>query len=274
MQIGLHQSKKALHIVLDEFVGGGIFVVGILTKDGLQGLLTAVVGGELVLVLLVVAGEVLDLGLAFAAQAHTDGREKLEHYVLLEVVALDEEIGVVGDYAEAFQLGLHSLYIGQGLGVTAREPTALLLDTYAQLLEGVFGMGHAHGVETHDVAEVLHGEHGELALAIKPYVPQEERIDNLRVEAEEGREVDHGLVVEGALHAYSMQALGIALVVLYGIGIGMEHIGTAYDAARGVGLTLQQVVVVTVDTGYHVTAEPLTQVIHHGHLLALGERGV
>ena len=185
---------------------------------------------------------------------------------------LNEKIGVVREHPQALQFRLHSLKVNQCLGIATGEPISFLLDPYTQLFEYSFGMHYTHGIQSYHTAEVLHREYRQLALAIEPDVPQEERIDNQRIKAEESREINHRLVIERTLYAYTVKALGIALVILYCISISMQHIGAMYDATGSARLSLQQIIVIAVHTSYHIAPQPLSQLVHHGHLLPFGQR--
>ena len=229
---------------------------------------------EFVAILLLVTGEMSYLGLTFTTQSHANRGEQFEHDILLEVMALDKEISIVGGYAQFLKLGLHSFEIGSGMRIAARKPSTFLLYAESELLKSLFGVRYAYGVEAHYAAEVLHGEWRKIALAVKPYIPQEERIDNLRVEAEEGSKVDERSIVESALHAHTVQTFGIALEVLDGIGVGMKHIGALNDTVRSTRCALQQVVVIAINAGYHMATKTLAKVVHHRHLLTLGKGGI
>ena len=77
----------------------------------------------------------------------------------------------------------------------------------------------------HHLTEIREREFPMPALAIHPYRPDEERIDNLRVGLEEPFKVEHSVVVERYHHTYLVQTLSIALIVLDGIDIRMKDVG-------------------------------------------------
>ena len=114
------------------------------------------IGCEFVAILLLVTGEMSYLGLTLTTQSHANRGEQFEHDILLEVMSLNEEISIVGGYAQFLKLGLHSFEVGSGMRIAARKPSALLLYAEAKLLKSLFGMRHAYGVEAHYATEVLH----------------------------------------------------------------------------------------------------------------------
>jgi len=85
-------------------------------------------------------------------------------------------------------------------------------------------------------------------------------------------QTNSGWTMLDGLHAGVVQRVGVALVVLDGVGVGVDDEGAADELARRGGGSLQQVVVVGIDARYHVLAQRVAQPVHHGHLFALGQR--
>ena len=80
------------------------------------------------------------------------------------------------------------------------------------------------------------------------------------------------MVVEGGHYASLVQTVGIALVILDGIGIGLEHEPAVVYLAGSGCHTLQEVIVIAVHTGHHVVAQSGAQLIHEHRLLSLAKR--
>ena len=87
----------------------------------------------------------------------------------------------------------------------------------------------------------------------------------------EGFERDDAAVVERAHHAGGVQGRGVALVVLDGVGIGVEDERGGEERAAHLGRALHEVVVVGIHAGYHVIAEGRPKTVHQGCLLAFAE---
>ena len=69
-----------------------------------------------------------------------------------------------------------------------------------------------------------------------------------------------------------MKRRGVTLVILDGIHISVEDIRAARHETRDVGGALHEVVVVRIDTGYHVRAELLARHVGERLPLSLAER--
>ena len=108
---------------------------------------------------------------------------------------------------------------------------------------------------------------GIVACAIDPYRPDEKRKDNLGELSEILTEIEDAVVVQRHGHTDIVKRRGVALVVLYGIDIGVEHVGALQYLLRRVGAALQKVVVVGIDAGNHAIAE-LRSEVHQHRLLA------
>ena len=233
------------------------------------------VAGQLVAELLLVACQPLDFLLAFAAELGADGGEQLQHHVVHQVVSLHEEVGVLWDEAEAAEQlpqGLH----GSPLTVElASEPVELLAHAGGQQLEGMFGTGSTHLLKARYAVEIGHREGMGVVVAVEPDVPEEEGVDGFGVAAEEVGEVDDVAVVECGQHADLVEPLGKALVVLDGVGVGLQDVGVGVELARSGSGLLQQVVVVAIHAGDEAAAQGGGfQGIHQHHLLPLGEGGL
>ena len=120
--------------------------------------------------------------------------------------------------------------------------------------------------------ELMHRKRIAVMPAIEEYVPQEQRIDRLRIELQESGKVNQHTVVQRCLHADFMQAFGIAMEVFDGVGVSLEDVRTAVDLVRYVRLALQQEVVVAVHAGYQAFAQfGGVQGVHQHHFLPLGK---
>ena len=74
-----------------------------------------------------------------------------------------------------------------------------------------------------------------------------------------------------------MERGAVALQVLYGVGVGVEHVGVVYHDVRRLRGALYEIVVVGIDARYHVAATLSGYHAHDGGLLAalktVGARG-
>ena len=119
------------------------------------------------------------------------------------------------------------------------------------------------------VYEVHYAKLVVLAMAVCPDVPYEQGPHYLAVLLHEGLQVQDLAVVQRGTGAGTVQSLGMAAVVLYGIDIGMQHIVVVAHLLAQRGLALQEPVVVGIHAGYHVGP----QVVHQGRLLSLAQGG-
>ena len=238
--------------------------------DGRHGV---VIGRQFVLVLRFVDGQAAYLVLALAAQRLAYRAEHGRHDAVEEVVAAHIEIGGLRCEPQGAQLGVERFVGGAGLRKLALQAAHLGVDAVAQTAERGFGVVEVELVDGDDVIHVQHGERRVVAVAVGPYVPDEERPDGLGVAGEEGLEVEKAVVVERGHDADAVQRRRVTLETLYGIDIGVEDVGIAAHLARRLRDALQQVVVVGIDAGYHPLAQALAQVVGQRNLLALAQRG-
>ena len=122
-----------------------------------------------------------------------------------------------------------------------------------------------------DREEIAHRELAVMGRAIEPYVPHEERIDNLGETAQIAVEVENLMVVEGDSHADIVERRGVALQVLDGIGVGVEDVWAVDNLLRGGRGLLDKIVVVGIDAGNHITAHAVGHEPHERRLLATVE---
>ena len=149
------------------------------------------------------------------------------------------------------------------------QPVYLLVHTPADILQGVLWSTDISLVIGNRVHEVHYPELVVPAHTIHPYVPHEQRPHYLAVLLHECLQVQDLAIVQCGTCTCTMQSLGIALIVLYGIYIGMQHIfAIAYFLAQW-SFALHKPVIVGIHAGYHIR----TQIIHKGSLLALAQCG-
>ena len=101
-------------------------------------------------------------------------------------------------------------------------------------------------------------------MAMEPDEPDEEFVDNVGVHAQIFLKIEYTAVIERGHDAHGVKALGVAEV-------GVNDVWIAEHSLRTDGGALQQVVEVSIHTGYHVASESVAQLVHHGCLLAAVE---
>ena len=74
------------------------------------------------------------------------------------------------------------------------------------------------------------------------------------------------MVVECNHDSHVVKAFGIALVIFYGVDIGVEDVGRFEDFFRRGCQSLHEVVVVGVDACYHVGSYPVAYEVHEYRL--------
>ena len=75
------------------------------------------------------------------------------------------------------------------------------------------------------------------------------------------------MVIESDRHTDIVQRWCIALEVLDGINVGMEHIRAIEYALRLVGAALNKIIVIGINTSYHIAAKRLALEEVHQHRL-------
>ena len=118
--------------------------------------------------------------------------------------------------------------------------------------------------------EVVHRESIRIPLAIKPHVPQEKRVYDFRIPFQISVEIQYKTVVQCGLHTYFVKTFGKAVIVFDGVCVGLEYIFVPVDLSGSVRGSLQQEIIVTVDTGNQTSAQfGGVQRVHEYHLLTL-----
>ena len=106
-------------------------------------------------------------------------------------------------------------------------------------------------------------------IAIHHYRPYKEWEDSLGELLEVFAEVEDAMIIKGDRHTDIVERWRIALIVLDGIYVGVEHIRTVENALRLMGAALNKIVVIGIDTGYHIATKRLAlEKIHQYRLLA------
>lgn len=191
---------------------------------------------------------------------HDDGVE--------EVVTLDEEVsGLWGD-SQGRQLLLEAQPRLLGFGVAVLEEAHLALHLVAQPLDGEPRVGQREARRIGQATEVGEREFRVVARAVHPDRPDKERVARLGEGPHISLKVEDGVVVERHHDAYIVEAGGITLEVLDGVYVGVKHVRTVDNLARGLRDSLQKVVVVCVHTGYHVGAHAVADKVHQHRLFA------
>ena len=97
--------------------------------------------------------------------------------------------------------------------------------------------------------EVIHRKGISITLAVEPDIPQEKRIYDFRVTFQVSIEIENKTVVQRSLHTHFMKTFSKTMVVFNGVSVGLENIFVPVNLTGGIGSSLQQKIIVTVDTG-------------------------
>ena len=169
------------------------------------------------------------------------------------------------------QVAQHPLRLRQGIlefGETALQLEHLRPHLLAQILYRPLRILNAYRGKHHHLVELTHIEvHRHLTALQKDYMPYKERPDGLGIRLQEALKVENAMVVECHHHAGFVQSLGVTLEVFYRISISMKDVGILQHLFRHLRRALQNIVVVGIHTGYHVSAHTLEH-IGNGSLLA------
>ena len=138
----------------------------------------------------------------------------------------------------------------------------------AQVFYRRLRIGNVEASRVDDPCKVCHGETVMLSRAVSPDAPDKEREDSLGILLQIVFEFEDAVVVERYCHTDVMQRRGIALQVFYGIGVGMKDVGVFDDSLRLRCSALQHVVVVGINTCYHVWSHLSADEVEEHRLLA------
>ena len=222
------------------------------------------VGGEFVLLLHGVAGQLVDFALTFAAQVVAHHRKEGAQHHIHQIVTAHIEVGLVGRHAQLLQLVAQGLVGGACLRKTALQRGDLAVHAAAEGFDHAFGVVKLHLSQFDSARKVGERKLGVGAVAIGPHVPHQEGVDGAGEGLEKGAEVEEFAIVERGHDTHAVQHLGMALQIFDGVDPGVQNVGRAAHHGAGGGGALHQNVVVGVDTGDHVGAESVGQ----GDLLA------
>ena len=201
-----------------------------------------------------------DLRLALPDELVADAVHHRHDDLVEEVVSLDIEISRLRRHAELPQALLDLPIALRGAGVMAAQLLAPFVHFVAHLGDDTARLTHGEVARLDDTQEVGHRELSVLSRAVIPDVPHKERIDRARERLEILLHVEDDMVVECHRHTDVVERGRITLHVLDGVGVGMEDVWTAEDLARGLRGSLDEVVVVGIDTG----DEPLSRLAMEG----------
>ena len=111
----------------------------------------------------------------------------------------------------------------------------------------------------HDFIEIRNTKIGIVCLAVKPNAPYEKRIDNFGVRFNIFLEGKDFTIVESYRNSNIMETGSITLEILYCIYVSMEHIGIADNLSGHLVSSLQKIVIICVNAGYHAISHITTQ---------------
>lgn len=213
------------------------------------------------------------LSLALPAQLFADGLHGRHHNAVEQMVALNVEVCGIGCNAKREK----RVFCTQILFLHIRETTLQLVDLHAhlvvQLIEHLIQLLRALVLDAGNGIEVRNGEGAVFATAIHHDIPHKQGEYDAAVAGQEVNEIESGSIIERCHNADVMQGRGITLIILYGIDEGVYDIRIVEHEGGIVIGSLQQVVVVGIDTGYHITPHTIAHKRQKGRLLALREIG-
>ena len=129
---------------------------------------------------------------------------------------------------------------------------------------------HVETARIGNTVEVGNRELGVIAVAVEHDRPDKQREQGLAELLEIASEIEDAMVIERDGYADIMQRWGITLEVLNGIDISMEYVWAFKYPARLGCMSLYHIVIVGIDTGYHIPSKGFAfeEVHQHGFLAA------
>ena len=134
--------------------------------------------------------------------------------------------------------------------------------------DGFPRIGKGKAARLDDTQKVGERELTVVGCAVVPDVPDEERIDGAGILPQILLHVEDAVIVERHGNTDLVERGSVALHVLDGVGVGVEDVRIGDDGARRLGLALDEVVVVCVDTGDHALSGLAGEQAHEHCFLA------
>ena len=213
------------------------------------------------------------LRLALTAQLFADGLHGWHHNAVEQMVSLYIKVCSIGCHAKREE----RVFCPEIFILHIREAALQLVDLHThlvvQLIEHLIQLLRAFVLDAGNGIEVRNGKGAILPTAIHHDIPHKQREYDAAVAGQEFNKVECGGIIECRHDADIMQGRSITLVVLYGINEGVYDIRIVEHEGRVVVGTLQQVVVVGIDAGYHIASHTVAHQRQEGRLLALREIG-
>ena len=230
---------------------------GVLTQHFVIRCNGVAIGGQFVLLLHVVAGQTGDVALTIAPQgiAHS-AKERADHHIY-QVVPTHIEVGRSRCYTESNDLFTQRFVGRSSLWKAMLQPVDFLIDTMAQLLKRFLRMMKIDAAQFDHGRKVGKRELAEHAILIAPNIPHQERENDFGESRHKTFKIEKMPIVERGHHAYVVERSGVALKILNGIDMSVEHERRGAEQGAGGCGSLHEVVVVGIDTSNHVRAEPI-----------------
>ena len=191
-----------------------------------------------------------------------------QHDIIEQMVALYIQIGGVGSDSETLQVVFHTQITLLGIGMAVAQIFHLAPHLATQPGERLLPSAETEVAKLDDVVKIGDGKLAVMGCAVEPDAPHKKGENGLGVEPEKLGKVEDGVVVECHGHAHVVERRAIALVVLDGVDIAVEHVGIGYHLVRSGRGPLHEIVVVGIYTGYQVVAGLAFEQIHQHRFLA------
>ena len=213
------------------------------------------------------------LRLALPAQLLADRLHGRHYDAVEQMVALYIKVCSIGCHAKREK----RVFCPEIFFLHIRKASLQLVDLHAhlvvQLIEHLIQMLRALVLDAGNGIEVRNGEGAVFATAIHHDIPHKQGEYDAAVAGQEVNKVEGGGIIECRHDADIMQGRSITLVVLYGIDEGVYDIRIVEHEGGVMVGTLQQVVIVGIDAGYHIASHTVAHQRQEGRLLALREIG-
>ena len=232
------------------------------------------VGGKLVLHLHRMLCQPLYLPFPFPAQHLAHAAQHGSYDAFKQIVPAHKEIRCLRCQSQSQQLLPQRLVRFAPLRKLPLQTAHLGVHQVPEMLQCLFGMIIVELVELHHMVKVEHGKLLVSAITIAPDVPDKKRPDDFAVALQEEFKIEHAAVVQCNHDTHIVQCRGVTLKILYGIGIGMEHIRIAAHLCRQGGYALHQVVIIGIHASYHATPQPVSQFVGQSYFLPFAQAAV
>lgn len=207
------------------------------------------------------------LALTLLYQTTAYAAYKRQDHLFKQMMSVYEQIRRFGCQAQFAETTLYGRDSERHISIGMTQHADTLAHLPLQAANDLLGVVYVYLAWQNDMVHIGNAHRIEPALAVQSDRPAQERPDSKRIVSQERLEIEYTAVVERHHDTHVMQTGSIALQILDRVSEGMKHEWRIEEQAGIIRHALQQIVVISVNTGYHV-ASGIAQQAGDGRLLS------